>query len=114
MRSHKKTHAVDLDGTLAVYTKFVNAYHIGKPVDTMVDRVKGWLDRGDDVYIFTARLSESGHTKQDRDIIKTIEDWCLEHIGVKLPVTNIKLKIFTDFWDDRAHKVQKNTGEVLL
>ena len=79
-------------------------------------RVKKWLAEGEDVRIFTARMD--GYHPKDGPIPvhlvrKTIEDWCLKHIGVVLPVTNRK-----DYWckaiyDDRAHRVEQDTGRLL-
>ena len=48
--------AVDLDGTLAHYDKFISPSHIGEPIAPMVARVKKWLSQGKEVRIFTARV----------------------------------------------------------
>ena len=101
---------VDLDGTLAVYTGWQGEHHIGEPIKPMVKRVKEWLDQGVEVRIFTARV---GTTKDDRDISRvraTIESWCFQHIGVALPITNLKDFGMIELWDDRAVQVVKNTG----
>jgi hypothetical protein len=47
---------VDLDGTLAHYDGWVNTFHIGDPVPLMAARVRQWLENGEDVRIFTARV----------------------------------------------------------
>ena len=39
-----------------------------------------------------------------------IQAWCVEHIGVALPVTNEKDFAMTELWDDRAVGVHRNTG----
>jgi hypothetical protein len=49
--------AVDLDGTLAVYDKWVDESHIGPPISRMVERVKTWLTEGTEVRVFTARIA---------------------------------------------------------
>lgn len=101
---------VDLDGTLAHYDGWVSETHIGKPIAPMVKRVVAWLDQGIEVRIFTARV---GTTKDDRDLSvvrKAIEDWCVEHIGYSLPITNLKDFGMIELWDDRAVQVEKNTG----
>ena len=50
--------------------------------------------------------------KEDtRDAVeKAIGDWTLEHIGERLPATAMKLYVFSEIWDDRARRVEPNTG----
>lgn len=101
---------VDLDGTLAVYDGWISETHIGPPVPKMVERVKRWLDKGMEVRIFTARVTET--PGRDNNLIrKTIEDWCVEHIGQKLAITNVKDFSMIEGWDDRMVRVIANTGE---
>lgn len=104
-------HGVDLDGTLAVYNGWVGPNHIGEPVPAMLARVKAWLADGEDVKIFTARVCEPEPQRSER--IAVIEAWCLEHIGVVLPVTNEKDWGMIDLWDDRVVQVEANTGRRL-
>jgi hypothetical protein len=97
---------VDLDGTLAVYDGWQGADHIGDPVPAMVARVRRWLTEGVDVRIFTARVSH------ERDaVLPVIEEWCREHLGRVLPVTNTKDYGMVELWDDRAVQVVPNTGQ---
>lgn len=98
---------VDLDGTLAEYGVWEGPNVIGKPIPKMVSRVKSWLENGNSVAIFTARVS--GTTK-DSDVIKAIEDWCLEHIGQVLPITCQKDYGMIELWDDRCVQIIPNTG----
>ena len=116
--------AVDLDGTLAEYHGFVDAYHIGPPIPLMAQRVRQWLDEGKDVRIFTARadgglaVSAEGNEagQQFRDVAKVvanIQDWTEKHFGVRLPVTNAKDYAMVELWDDRCKQVVKNTGEAI-
>ena len=37
-------------------------------------------------------------------------NWCEDHIGQKLPVTNLKDYGLIELWDDRAVRVVKNRG----
>jgi len=103
---------VDLDGTLAVYDGWRGPEHIGEPVPEMVLRVKAWLAAGEEVRVFTARCHANGRAglEQSRVII-LIEEWCRQHIGVVLPVTNIKDFGMKALWDDRAVRVVANTGQ---
>ena len=102
---------VDLDATLAHYDGWVGYDEpIGEPVPKMVARVKRWLKKGRKVRIFTARVDGDTFGKQE----KLIKEWCKEHIGQELPVTNVKTRGMYELWDDRAISVQKNTGNVNL
>jgi hypothetical protein len=108
---------VDLDGTLAYHDTWKGHEHIGDPIPAMLKRVKGWLDSGLTVKIFTARLCEHGQAStrnQDPmviDAVTPIENWCMKHLGRKLPVTNVKDYVMVELWDDRAVQVIPNTGE---
>tara|TARA_B100001123_G_C15034409_1_gene916793 strand:+ start:116 stop:448 length:333 start_codon:yes stop_codon:yes gene_type:complete len=101
---------VDLDGTLAHYDKWDNG-KIGKPIPKMVNRVKKWLEAGRKVKIMTARVAYRNSFSMRQK--KQIENWCEEHIGKILPVTSIKDLSMIELWDDRAIRVEKNTGEVV-
>ncbi len=94
---------VDLDGTLAVYEGWKGGSEIGDPVPLMLDRVKTWISEGKEVRIFTARASAP-------ELIEPIESWCLRHLGKILPVTNVKDFSMIELWDDRAVRVEMNTG----
>lgn len=109
---------VDLDGTLAVYDRWRGPYHIGEPIMPMVRRVQAWLDAGRCVKIFTARmtarpLNEDGTEHDLRKVADAIQDWCYEHIGTRLEVTNVKDWHMMELWDDRAVQVRPNTGLTL-
>lgn len=97
--------AVDFDGTLATYDKWRGMNYTGEPIEPMVRRVKQWLSRGKKVVIFTTRARSSVG-------VKAIEEW-LEKNGLpKLRITNIKEHTMEEFWDDKAVKVEPNTGIV--
>jgi hypothetical protein len=99
---------IDLDGTLAFYDHWRGSDHIGPPVPLMLNRVRQMIMDGKDVRIFTARV-----TDPDPLALWTIENWCRYHLGVTLPVTNVKDFQMEELWDDRAIRVQKNTGEII-
>lgn len=109
--SHSGWIAVDLDGTLARYDGWVSETHIGEPIAPMVERVKGWLSDGLDVRVFTARVYGTHSTREHSATRAAIEDWCAEHIGAVLPITNIKDFSMVELWDDRAIQVIPNTGK---
>ena len=103
---------VDLDGTLAHYEKWEGENHIGEPLWPMVERVKGWLRDGYTVKILTARVG--GHPRASfspEEVTKSIQDWCEEHIGERLPVTCKKDFGMIELWDDRCVQVELNVGE---
>lgn len=96
----------DLDGTLAVYDGWQGADHIGAPVPAMVARVQRARARGIEVRVLTARVCDGLDSTR-----AAIEDWCLDHVGEILPVTNAKDYGMIEAWDDRAVQVLPNTGE---
>lgn len=101
---------VDLDGTLAEYHGW-NGGKIGKPIPMMQRRVLDWLNAGKDVRIFTARVSGGGKNGEHLDeIFKQIQEWCKEHLGRVIPITNVKDFAMIELWDDRAVQVIPNTG----
>jgi hypothetical protein len=107
---------VDLDGTLAEYSGWVNETHIGEPIPGMAFRVRRWLAEGKDVRIFTARVARQ-FSDQHRDRIESqyaegvIREWCYQHLGRVLPVTCVKDMGMIELWDDRAVRVKANEGE---
>ncbi len=106
----------DFDGTIAHYDGWQGETTFGKPIPVMVARVKGWLAAGIEVRIVTARVGiqngpHSSETIGVEAIRTAIEDWCEEHIGVRLQVTNEKDMGMTELWDDRAVQVIVNTGQ---
>ena len=109
---------VDLDGTLARFgVDWPRDYRlIGEPIPSMVERVKKWLSDGEDVRIFTARMDGYhpvvGHVPA-HITRQLIEEWCLKHIGQSLPVTNRKDYFCKAIYDDRAHRVEQDTGRII-
>lgn len=119
---------VDLDRTLAHYDGWKGAGHIGAPVPLMLERVKIWLQQGQDVRIFTARIHpldrcimpgvpildeiRNGRIADAVGAVSAIRIWCMTHLGRELPITNIKDYAMIELWDDLAVGVVQNTGEV--
>lgn len=113
---------VDLDGTLAHYTGWKGADHIGPPIPAMLERVKRWLAEGQEVRIFTARVycgsREDWPTEsmwrhrqtESSEARAAIKAWCIEHLGYPLPITCVKDFGMIELWDDRCIQVEKNTG----
>jgi hypothetical protein len=83
----------------------------------MVERIKQWLAEGKEVRVFTARVYEpmdcSGMAPEPiskKECRKIIEEWCIKHIGQKLPITCQKDYGMIELWDDRCVQVIPNTG----
>lgn len=98
---------VDLDGTLAEWRHGSDISTIGAPIALMVERVKSWLEAGRTVKIFTARGTVPEQTT-------LIQDWCHEHIGARLEVTCSKDFSVDEIWDDKAVRVEANTGRRII
>ena len=113
MTSRKGWIGVDLDATLAEYDTWRGIEHIGNPVPAMLNRVKLWLSEGKDVRIFTARVDAIRGFEEVARATRYIEMWCLLHLDQILPVTNVKDFAMIELWDDRAVRVQKNTGKII-
>ncbi|WP_313073322.1 hypothetical protein [Melaminivora sp.] len=93
--------AVDLDGTLA--TRVTNG--IGAPISAMWDRVRRWRAQGFEVRIFTVRA----HTAVGAAAVKK---WLSDNDLPQLEVTNVKAPGLIALWDDKAVRVQPDTGRV--
>ncbi len=115
--SHSGWIGVDLDGTLAYYEDFISPTHIGEPVPEMLERVKGWLAEGREVRILTARVFSPPHDarriQEAANARQAITVWCIEHLGAALPVTCVKDYSMWKLYDDRAVRMEKNTGRLM-
>lgn len=123
---HKAWIGVDLDGTLAHYDGWKGVENIGEPIRPMLERVKKWLEAGEDVRIFTARVFPLNTFERGGTPIITIEesekhadaykagvkiyDWCERYVGRILPITCRKDYAMKELWDDRAVTVMHNRG----
>jgi len=108
----RKTYAVDWDGTLVEYNGFKGAGIYGAPIPSMVHRIKDWLREGHEVLIFTSRVSVEHDPKRAMKECQTI-DIALHDMGLPvLQITANKYMRITEFWDDRAVGVERNTGNV--
>jgi hypothetical protein len=102
---------VDLDGTLAKSGTAQIGEKIGAPIHPMVQLVKRWLVRGEDIRIFTARVNPNqGDAIRAR---RAIEAWCERYLGQILPVTYEKDWDMVLLFDDRARQVEHDTGQVV-
>lgn len=97
--------AVDLDGTLASQDETGGPGDIGAPVHDVLARVNDELAAGNEVTIFTSRVDPDDEGADEARA--AIESWCMEHLGTVLPVTAVKGRRFTEFWDDKAVPVRK-------
>lgn len=98
---------VDLDGTLAQDGTWVDAYHIGQPVEPMMNRVKEWIAQGIKVKIVTARAGIPHG-------IPPVKAWLKKQGLPDLDVTDAKDFNMIELWDDRAIQVVPNSGTPVL
>jgi len=108
--------AVDVDGTMAddsvIDMDNYSPEIIGPPIKKMVDRVKSWMAQGCRVVIFTARV-HPGHGLEEVAIAEAaLKEWSREVFGVELEITCMKDPMFSEIWDDKAVRVDKNTGDI--
>lgn len=97
---------VDLDGTLAIYDGWKGPEHIGEPIIPMLQRVKQWTKKGQEVRIFTARASDPAQ-------IPPIKAWLKANGLPDLTVTCSKDFGMSVLYDDRCVQVLSNTGVTL-
>lgn len=104
---------VDLDGTLAEHVRDMET--IGKPVESMLARVKQWLTDGKRVRIFSARFCFPD-SQWDQKQKKLLSSWCMEH-GLPSSLANsataTKDPQCIAIYDDRAVAIQRDTGFAL-
>jgi ADP-ribose pyrophosphatase YjhB (NUDIX family) len=97
--------AVDLDGTLAMDNTPFDPAKVGDPIPEMMNRVKAWVGRGRTVVIFTARAADAKN-------VPAVKDWLKKHGLGDLEVTNEKRPDMHVFYDDKARRVEYNTGKM--
>lgn len=98
-----RTIAVDLDGTLATSRK---DGLIGDPIKKTADLVKRLHGQGVKVVIFTARAGSQN------DAFSQIKYWLRTNGLPDLMVTNKKTPDIEEFWDNRAIRIEENTGVI--
>ena len=99
-------YGVDLDGTLAVWNETSTLNRIGAPIPTMVEMVRSMVDNGIRVKIFTARACDPAQ-------IPKIQAWMTRNGLPDLEITNVKDYYMERLYDDRAIRVERNTGRIL-
>jgi hypothetical protein len=102
---------VDLDRTLAYYDDWKGPDHIGDPIPKMADRVKYWLAKGMNIKILTARVARTQDPVEAKIAKLAIIEWGRKHFNHKFEVTAEKDMDMIELWDDRAVRVEANTGE---
>lgn len=104
--------AVDLDHTLAKYKSGdAGKGMIGAPVPVMVERVKQWIRDGFEVRIMTARW---GDTANQIPFKAAVDKWLADQDIPPLVVTDRKDYDMVELWDDRAVRVERDTGRRIL
>lgn len=99
---------VDLDKTLAEHEDgFFRSGKIGAVIPRMKDRIWEYWMKGKKVKIFTARAA---HGKKE---IRKIRDWLYENGLPLMEITNVKDPGMTLLLDDKARRVEENTGKLI-
>ncbi len=73
----------------------------GEPIAKSVALLHALRAAGYEVRILTARTE-----------FEPVKAWCRKHLGFEIPVSNIKAPGMLMFFDDRAVRVDRNTGHV--
>lgn len=106
----------DLDGTLAKHLPNYDELVIGPPIEPIVELAKDYHKRGYEVRIFTARAAPQKNLDgTDRDmtpVITKIQQWAELNLGFSVVVSNQKDYGTVAIYDDRAYRVEFNTGRV--
>jgi hypothetical protein len=102
---------IDFDETLRMYDG-------GRPIMTMVRRIRHWLAMGLEIRIISARFAPDRDSpwimaNGGPDQEKFVQDWCEEHLGVRPVCQWGKSPGMIEFWDDKAVRVEANTGHRL-
>lgn len=105
----------DLDGTLAFYDGYKGPEHVGEPIEAIVDYAKRLIAAGVEIKIVTARAATwlwlENEEEAERGIV-AIRNWCYEQFGQYLEVTAEKDFNMLYLVDDRAFRVETNTGRM--
>ena len=107
----KRIIAVDLDGTLAHYDGWKGIEHIGPVIPEVANAMERAQAEGAEVHLFTARVSDPEDAAEAHQVISK---WAEANNFNFASITAVKHKFFTEFWDDRAIQVIKNTGEFVM
>lgn len=112
---------MDFDRTLCTFESGdrgrYGVLYVGKPIPSMVKRVKRWLEEGRKVRIFTARVSHDNSSKsliESQRQLTVVRGWCIRHLGVDLPVTCEKNWKTDMIVDDIAVRPLANKGKLKL
>ena len=107
----KRIIAVDLDGTLAHYDEWKGIDHIGDVIPSVKSALLDAQSEGAEIWIYTARVSDPEDALEAR---AHIAEWLVYNKINVQGITAVKMKHFTEFWDDRAIQVIKNQGVFVM
>lgn len=107
--SEKQWIGVDLDGTLCHFDPeewLKDPDYIGRPIPSMLDKVRRWRAEGYEVRLFTARAAYPDRIRAIRKYLTSLD------LGDMI-ITNRKDYGCIALFDDIAYRVGHNTGVVL-
>jgi len=102
----------DLDGTLAKYEGWRGPTHIGEPIEEIVKLAKSHIDAGQEVRIFTARMSAPDENDRNA-VLEAVANWCEAQGLGRLVATNKKDYEMVACYDDRCLQVSPNDGVLI-
>lgn len=110
MKNNRPYILIDLDGTLAEYTTWKGIEHIGEPVQSELEFVKGMIAADVRVKIFTARVNNDS-AEDNRKAIMAIRNWLeANDLPRNMEITNMKDWQCIGIRDNIAFPVVTNTG----
>lgn len=102
---------VDADKTLFVYSHWTGVDHFGVPVPKMVNRVRQHLAAGEEVRLFSARVSDPEWESKGKPAWEKVSTYLF---GIPLEATNVKDYEMILLYDDKAVQVEENTGDLVV
>jgi hypothetical protein len=105
-KKSKKWVGFDLDGVLAEYHGWKGIDVFGEPIEPMISFVKRLLDKGINVKVFSARIT-------DPKALPFIKAWLKKQDLGDIEVTNTKDMNMILLYDDRCRQVERNTGRII-
>ena len=113
----------DLDYTAAEGHSPYRSEMIGEPIPKIIELMKEKLAEGKRVKIFTARVCVTNQRSPWSDSVADkeyanfqhmlITNWSIRNLGIDLEVTCVKDFLCEEIYDDRAWRVEKNTGMII-
>lgn len=117
MNNEKSWIGFDLDGTLAFEeAEWQGFEHIGKPIKSMVDKLKAYLKQGKTVKIVTARVNQYNELDNYVARIHICQWLCKQGLYTDIDYIEIvsgKDMYMEKLYDNHVVQVETNTGRII-